>query len=82
MKINEQPNPLIRQAKVRKQLSIVNWRQLIDRLNLYNRRLFDDEIKTISAVKSYIPINHRQRLLLFNLEPCLPKLKRETNSIG
>ena len=45
--------------------------QLINGFDLYHDRIFDDEIKTISAVKLDVFVYHWQWLLLLNPESSL-----------
>ena len=67
MEVDEQTNSLVRETKVRKQLRVMNWRQLIDKLNLNYYRVFHNQVQTVPAIKLHVPINDRQRPLFFNL---------------
>jgi hypothetical protein len=81
MKIDEQTNRLASEAQIRKQLRDMNRRKLLNSLDLYNYRIFYDQVQTVAAIKLHVPIHHWQRLLRFDLKTHLTKFERQTDLV-
>ena len=66
MKIQQKPDPLVRQPKVGEQLRVMDRRKPLDSLDFDDYGVFDDQIEPISAVQFHILVGDRQRHLHFH----------------
>jgi hypothetical protein len=53
----------------------VNRRKLLDRSDLYDHRILDNQIQSVAAIKPDAFVNDRQRFLLFDFQTQLSQFK-------
>jgi len=82
VEVNQQAHLTTRKSQVGEQLSLMNWSQAINGLNLYNDRFFDEKVQAVATIQLHLSIDHGQWLLLLYLQAAFYKFKSQTGLVG
>src|SRR2546427_1012588 len=78
VEVHQQTDMSSAQAEVRQHLSLVHWCDLLDRLDLQNELVVDNDIHAIAAIQANILVDDRERHLPTIIDIGMPKLETQT----
>ena len=79
IEIQQQPNRLPAQFKLRKELRTMNLSNLLNRFQLNYHQIVHQQIQPVSDIEGNAVINNRKHLLRLNLQPALHQLMSQTS---
>ena len=63
LEVDEQPQTLVSEAKVRQELFLVNRSEKLDGFHLHDHLVFDNHVGAESGINTDVLVDHRNRLL-------------------
>jgi hypothetical protein len=82
VEIHQESQPVAAEPEIGHQLGLVNWGDLVDRLDLDNKAVVDDEVHLIATVQFEPSVAKRKLFLPRVWNPCLAKFKAQAFLIG
>jgi hypothetical protein len=82
LKVDEQAQTLVGEAKIRQQLFLVNWSEKFDGLHFHDHFVLDNHVGPKSSIDADVFINYRNRLLAHCPEAPAPQLKCQDRIIN
>ncbi len=76
-KVDQQPNTLVSQSKVREKLLLVNWGQYLNGFQLHNHHFVDDHVREKANIQLDFFPHHGDWLFLHNIKTKLTQLVRK-----
>ena len=82
LKVDEQAQTLVGEAKIRQQLFLVNWSEKFDGLHFHDHLVLDNHVGPKASVDADVFINYRNRLLANSPEAPASQLKCQDRIIN